>query len=151
MNVYVRRETWATAGREIHQLVPQHHKDINEVGPFDERGCLRAEAQGRFVLLVARDGSASDTVVGYQFSRLFTLHLASAGLRCATSDAWFVAPYYRGLKVGGILLREAESTLRNLGVQKFYIGARARGHSNVEASLSHLGFKPSELVMEKDL
>lgn len=123
-----REEKFADAYSEASKLMAQHCVEAGELPDYYANGMnvplfQTLEDLGGLQVVTAR---ANGRMFGYLIS-IISPSLESADLKCATQNAFFVDPSYRGL--GMRLQREALNRLREKGVDEAYFraGVRASG------------------------
>ena len=89
---------------------------------LDDAGYRQIEDLGNLVLVTARAARAAPRLVGYHLTFLRN-DLHSVHTLIGYVDSYYLLPEYRRGWNGFRLIRESERVLRELGVQKVYVGA----------------------------
>jgi len=107
----------------------------------------RIQREGRLVLIMARDMSRNDLLIGYS-SHFWYRHL-HFNMRIANDDAWYVVPEYRNRGIGRALREMALVYLKAAGCVGAY--GRTKTEFPHDESMTDLGYDPFEMVWLKDL
>jgi len=121
------RERYADCIPEIHLLLPGHYAEVKHAPDritlnLDDAGYRQIEDLGNLVLVTARAARAAPRLVGYHLTFLRN-DLHSVHTLIGYVDSYYLLPEYRRGWNGFRLIRESERVLRELGVQKVYVGA----------------------------
>lgn len=142
-------ENWASFSKDAISIFPIHWEelaldrekipigmDLGKYADLERNGVLN-------VVAVRDDGK----LIGYHMALIVTHpHYKDAGLM-ATTDMFYILPEHRKAGVGAKLIMAAESSLRERGVVKAFIGTKL--HQSHEKLLEALGWKPTDMVFSK--
>jgi GNAT superfamily N-acetyltransferase len=137
---------------ELEKLLPLHWQEIAR-DRSDPRFGLKPdwetyhalEREGQFFFLACRvDGKLVGYLIGFVRRQLH--YVKSLAF---TADIYFLLPEYRKGRIGVELFRQAETALRRRGVDKIYLGSKARADLDRSKLFEHLGYEKIEYIFAK--
>jgi N-acetylglutamate synthase-like GNAT family acetyltransferase len=135
---------------EIHALWQSHWEEVAldkaaiPLEPNYEMYQQLSEMEVLHLVTVREDGN----VIGYHISMIHG-HLHYKSSKTCFTDIFFVVKEKRKGFVGIKLLKFMEQSVKDLGVQKIYMGCKT--HIDITPVLEHLGYKHIEKIFTKVL
>lgn len=140
-------ESFMESTQELEELFPLHYEELalnKDKVPLSPRyeAYARSESAGElFFVTLRKDGE----MIGYYVGVVGPgLHYSTC-LTCVT-DMFFIKKEHRG-KSGKMLFSFVESQLRNIGVNRWFVGSKS--HSDVTGFLKKCGFEQIETYHSK--
>jgi hypothetical protein len=145
-----KRENWLEIRQNIFPIWKRHYDEIAGPNPLtldpDWQKYDDYWFQGVLHIVGARNEMGE--LVGYLFS-LIGPHLHYKSTRCAFLDLYWLEPQYRKGMNGVRLFREAEESLRALGVKKVF--GQTKVWKDISVIFDRLGWKQAEITYTKVL